>query len=113
MLHRPGLVESVRGNGSDTSTKSMGSATDEDKPVASGNGVQTYISLAEPTIYLTGFEQQDPSMQSTAMLRGSLLLRVSKSAKIKTVTMKFRGRATTDWPEGRKRTPWIICDDGL
>lgn len=34
------------------------------------------------------------------MLRGSLHLRVTKPAKIKALTLKFRGKAVTKWPEG-------------
>jgi hypothetical protein len=34
------------------------------------------------------------------MLRGSLQLRITKPSKIKAVTLKFRGKATTKWPEG-------------
>lgn len=34
------------------------------------------------------------------MLRGSLQLRVTKATKIKAITLKFRGKAITKWPEG-------------
>merc|ERR1711939_506973 len=37
---------------------------------------------------------------NTAMLRGSLHLRVAKSAKIKAVNLRFKGKAVTKWPEG-------------
>lgn len=72
------------------------------KPLASGNGVALSVGLAEPVIFLQGFEQGDlQSNRSTAMLRGSLHLRISKPAKIKAVTLRFRGRALTKWPEGK------------
>lgn len=73
---------------------------DDEKPVASGNGVSMGIHLAEPVLYLQGFENTDNAPGNTAMLRGGLHLRVSKSAKIKGVTLKFRGTAITKWPEG-------------
>jgi hypothetical protein len=73
----------------------------DEKPLASGNGVSIGIALAEPVLFLQGFDNGDlQANRSTAMLRGSLHLRVSKPAKIKAVTLRFRGRATTKWPEG-------------
>jgi len=73
----------------------------DEKPLASGNGVSVGIALAEPVLFLQGFNNGDlQASQSTAMLRGSLHLKVSKPAKIKSVTLRFRGRATTKWPEG-------------
>jgi hypothetical protein len=73
----------------------------EEKPLASGNGVSVGIALAEPVLFLQGFDNGDlQANRSTAMLRGSLHLKVSKPAKIKSVTLRFRGRATTKWPEG-------------
>lgn len=72
----------------------------DEKPLASGNGVSMSIALAEPVLYLQGFDQSDASNRTTTMLRGSFHLKVLKSAKIKAVTLKFRGKAETEWPEG-------------
>ncbi|WPH02156.1 putative arrestin-related trafficking adapter c2d10.04 [Acrodontium crateriforme] len=72
----------------------------DQKPIASGNGVVVGIHLAEPVLFVQGFEHTDSSSSSTAMLRGSLHLRVQKSAKIKAITLKFKGKAVTKWPEG-------------
>ncbi|KAK0264299.1 hypothetical protein LTS09_001777 [Friedmanniomyces endolithicus] len=72
----------------------------DEKPLASGNGVSMAIHLAEPVLFVQGFENTESSPGNTAMLRGSLHLRVQKSAKIKAVTLRFKGRATTKWPEG-------------
>jgi hypothetical protein len=94
--HRPSLVESIRQDSAGTSEHDH----PEEKPIAAGNGVSVSIALAEPMLYLQGFEGRDATDRTTTMLRGSLHLRVSKSAKIKAVTLKFRGRAETDWPEG-------------
>ncbi|CUS06858.1 unnamed protein product [Tuber aestivum] len=73
-----------------------------EKPQAStsGGAVTMTIQLAEPMLFLQGFDQSDHSNRTPAMLRGSLLLRISKPTKIKTVSLAFRGRARTEWPEG-------------
>jgi len=104
MAHRPRLAGDVR-KASVSSVAgepniSITSLADE-KPVVSGNGISVSISLAEPVLYLQGFDQNDSSSRSTTMLRGSMLLRVAKQAKIKTISLTFRGRSETDWPEGR------------
>lgn len=72
----------------------------DEKPVAAGNGVSVIISLAEPVLFLQGYDANDPSTHSTTMLRGSLLLRVTKQAKLKSISLNFRGKSETDWPEG-------------
>ncbi|KAH8725805.1 hypothetical protein GQ44DRAFT_771761 [Phaeosphaeriaceae sp. PMI808] len=99
---RPSLTESHWSSGR-ASAKSMISnvkSLPEDKPVASGGGVNVNISLTEPILFLRGFEQNDNAERSTAMLRGTLVLKISKPAKLKAITLKFRGKATTKWPEG-------------
>jgi len=104
MVHRPILESQVR-RASIQSTKSAESSVntthlEDEKPVAAGNGVSVVISLAEPVLFLQGFDANDPSTHSTTMLRGSLLLRVSKQAKLKSISLNFRGKSETDWPEG-------------
>lgn len=104
VVYRPSLVESVRTASGRAATKNISTSVvrtiPEEKPLASGNGISVGISLAEPVLFLQGFEQTETSERSTAMLRGSLHLRVSKPAKVKAITLKFRGKATTKWPEG-------------
>lgn len=73
---------------------------EDEKPIASGNGVSVAIHLAEPVLFLQGFENPDHAPGNTAMLRGALHIRVQKPAKIKTVSLKFKGTAVTKWPEG-------------
>lgn len=106
MVHRPALAESVR-TASEISNRSARSNSTgaarvfgDEKPIAAGNGVSVYISLAEPVLFLQGYEQHDLTNRTTTLLRGSLRLRVTKSAKIKAITLVFRGRAETEWPEG-------------
>ena len=108
MMHRPSLAELVRtaSNNSNASAGTAGSGAPQglgygcEKPLASGNGVSLSINLAEPVLFLQGFDQSELANQNTTMLRGSFHLRVSKTAKIKTVSLKFSGRAETEWPEG-------------
>lgn len=118
VLHRPPLVDSVRtasgtpmssasnvrtASGTPiagtSSVRATAQSITEEKPLAAANGISVAISLAEPILFLRGFEQ-DTDSRNTAMLRGSLHLRVIKSAKIKAVTLKFKGRGNTKWPEG-------------
>lgn len=100
--HRPSLVENGRpaSTASATSIPSVGDVGGEEKTLASGNGVSLSVALAEPVLFLQGFDQTDLADRTTTMLRGTLNLRVSKSAKIKTITLNFRGQAETEWPEG-------------
>jgi arrestin-related trafficking adapter 3/6 len=58
------------------------------------------VHLAEPVLYLTGFEASEYADRSPAMLRGSLIVKLLKPSKIKTITLVFKGRARTEWPEG-------------
>lgn len=104
-MRRPSLDPSVR-TGSSTSLKSNSSnpSLSEEKPLASGNGVSISIMLAEPALYLQGFDQADTGTRATAMLRGTFHLKVIKSAKIKSVSLNFRGLAQTEWPEGNQLT---------
>lgn len=123
MVSRPSLVDDVRqfrnGSSSNDSFRSGGAShvmpgTDpNDKPLASGSGVQVSINLAEPVLFLQGFDQSDASQGNTAMLRGTLHLRVTKSSKIKAVTLKFKGRAATKWPEGVFTKPNLQSDSRL
>ncbi|KAL8824640.1 MAG: hypothetical protein Q9191_004916 [Dirinaria sp. TL-2023a] len=108
VLHRPSLAETIRTASAATpqsaSLNSPGatlpSAMGEEKLLASANGVSVSMALAEPMLFLQGFDQSEVGDRATTMLRGTLSLRVSKSAKIKTVSLTFRGRAETEWPEG-------------
>lgn len=82
------------------------SVTEVDKPVASGGGLSCSILLAEPNLFLTGFDhdglsrRQHESYNSAALLRGKLQLTVTKNVKIKAITLKLTGKARTEWPEG-------------
>ncbi|KAI9799028.1 MAG: hypothetical protein M1825_004924 [Sarcosagium campestre] len=73
----------------------------EEKPVASANGIAVYITLAEPLLFLQGYDQHDcGDGRATAMLRGSLVVKVTKTTKLKAISLNFCGKARTEWPEG-------------
>lgn len=74
----------------------------DEKPIVSSTGVSVSINLAEPVLFLQGFQEGENAQRNTAMLRGALHLKVTKTAKIKAVTLKFKGTATTKWPEGKR-----------
>lgn len=82
----------------------MSSVTEVPKPIASGSGLSCSIVLAEPNIFLTGFEHdghpRHETANSSALLRGKLQLNVTKNVKLKSVTLKLSGKARTEWPEG-------------
>ncbi|KAE8149416.1 hypothetical protein BDV25DRAFT_3160 [Aspergillus avenaceus] len=71
-----------------------------EKIVATGSGITVGIALTEPVLYLQGYDQNDPSTKKSAILRGQLHLKVTKSVKIKKISICFRGHAQTDWPDG-------------
>ncbi|KAI1161938.1 hypothetical protein F5B18DRAFT_662794 [Nemania serpens] len=83
----------------------LSSVTEVPKPVASGSGVQCSIILAEPNVFLTGFDhdthpRRQTTNSSTSLLRGKLQLNVTKNVKLKSITLKLHGKARTEWPEG-------------
>ncbi|KAE8348365.1 arrestin domain protein [Aspergillus coremiiformis] len=71
-----------------------------EKIVATGSGISVGIALTEPVLFLQGYDQNDPSTKKSAILRGQLHLKVTKSVKIKKISVCFRGHAQTDWPDG-------------
>ncbi|KAJ6261942.1 hypothetical protein Dda_2741 [Drechslerella dactyloides] len=74
-----------------------------EKPLASTSGGQMTldIRLAEPYLFLQGYDPaHQQSVGGPALLRGTLVIKITKPAKIKTITLTFKGRARTDWPEG-------------
>ncbi|KAL4917546.1 hypothetical protein BDW62DRAFT_82569 [Aspergillus aurantiobrunneus] len=75
-------------------------ALPNEKTVATGSGIAVGIALTEPVLFLQGYDQSDPTTKKSAILRGQLHLKVSKSVKIKKISICFRGQAQTDWPDG-------------
>ena len=113
MVHRPSLLQDVRRDSANSISSSGSGAAPipnmgEERPIASGNGVSLSIALAEPVLFLQGMDQSEVGNQTTTMLRGTFHLRVSKSAKIKTISLAFRGRAETEWPEGESPSRTVL-----
>ncbi|KAL4766349.1 arrestin family protein [Aspergillus foveolatus] len=71
-----------------------------EKIVATGSGIAVGIALTEPVLFLQGYDQNDPTTKKSAILRGQLHLKITKSVKIKKISICFRGQAQTDWPDG-------------
>lgn len=71
-----------------------------ERVVATGNGITVSIALAEPLVFLPGYDHSDPSTKRSAILRGHLHIKTTKSVKVKKVSICFRGQAQTDWPDG-------------
>ncbi|CAK7272828.1 hypothetical protein SEPCBS119000_005327 [Sporothrix epigloea] len=76
-----------------------------DKPLAAAGGMAFHIELAEPHVFLNGFEHDGrtegtTSTAGTALVRGKLRLDVSKNVKVRGITVKLVGKARTEWPEG-------------
>lgn len=63
-------------------------------------GLTAAIVLAEPTIFLSGFSKNEQQESTPALVRGSLILRVTKPKKLKSITLDFSGISRTEWPEG-------------
>ncbi|KAI9319748.1 hypothetical protein BX666DRAFT_2150840 [Dichotomocladium elegans] len=64
-------------------------------PFLTGNR-QLSIELAEPIVYLRG----NPGNPSTSVLRGEVVLVLSRPSSATSVIIKFIGRCYTLWPEG-------------
>lgn len=71
-----------------------------EKVVATGNGISVSLALAEPVLFLPGYDHNDPSTKKSAILRGHLRIKTTKSVKIKKISVCFRGHAQTEWPDG-------------
>ncbi|CAK7245809.1 MAG: hypothetical protein STHCBS139747_007407 [Sporothrix thermara] len=76
-----------------------------EKPLAAAGGMAFQLELAEPHIFLYGFDHNSRSEGNvrpagTAIVRGTLRLDVTKNVKIRGITVKLNGKARTEWPEG-------------
>jgi len=73
-----------------------------EKPLASTSGghVSMTIILQEPALFLRGNENSEYTERSSTMLRGKLVVKINKTTKVKGITLAFKGRSRTEWPEG-------------
>lgn len=70
------------------------------QPLTQTTSMQIYIQLAEPVVFLQGFEHHQWEERPPGLLRGSLMIRVLKPSKIKSIELTFKGVSKTEWPEG-------------
>ncbi|SCV04202.1 LAMI_0H14224g1_1 [Lachancea mirantina] len=70
------------------------------QPLGQTTSIQVFVELAEPVVFLQGFEQHQWDERPPGLLRGSLIIRVLKPSKVKSINLKFRGVSKTEWPEG-------------
>ena len=91
-----------RSNSDDSNIMSNGTMPTlrNERVVATGNGITVSVALAEPLVFLPGYDHSDPSTKRSAILRGHLHIKTTKSVKVKKVSICFRGHAQTDWPDG-------------
>jgi hypothetical protein len=69
------------------------------KAMDSSSGVSWELSLAEPTAFVTGFDNKR-IQQHSSLVRGKAHLSVRKNVKIKSITLNLIGTVRTEWPEG-------------
>ena len=71
-------------------------------PLKHSGSLQVFIKLVEPAIFLRGFESSSNNKQSSSpsILRGSLIIRVLKPTKLKSIKLCLKGYCRTEWPEG-------------
>lgn len=94
------VVEQLHAPVGQESTEASFPPLPHEKTVATGSGISVGIALTEPMLFLAGYDQNDPTTKKSAILRGQLHLKVTKSVKIKKISVCFRGHAQTDWPDG-------------
>ncbi|KAG8677725.1 hypothetical protein FPOAC2_03849 [Fusarium poae] len=72
-------------------------------PITLGPSVTCSILLAEPNLFLWGFDQHCERCceghSGTSLLRGTLQLCVNKNTRIKAVQLRLLGHARTEWPQ--------------
>ena len=64
------------------------------------NPMSLHMELAEPIIFLTGFDQHDMLSRPPVLLRGRLIATVTKKVKVRAITLRLNGKGRTNWPEG-------------
>ncbi|KAL6454190.1 ALY2 Arrestin-related trafficking adapter 3 [Candida maltosa Xu316] len=71
-----------------------------DKPTVSTTSLAVYIIPSEQNLFVQGFEPHEYMTRPPTLLRGSLVIKVLKPTKIKSISLTFKGVQRTDWPEG-------------
>lgn len=75
--------------------------------------IQIYIVPAEKHLFVQGYKPHEYEGRPPTLLRGCLVVRVLKAAKIKHISLSFKGSQRTDWPEGipPKRNAYLEVND--
>ncbi|QLQ78510.1 hypothetical protein HG537_0A07570 [Torulaspora globosa] len=83
------------------------------EPLAQTGSVQVFLQLAEPVVFIQGFESPQPNDKPPSILRGSLVVRVLKATRLKSINLSFKGYSRTEWPEGipPKRQDFVEIND--
>lgn len=83
------------------------------EPLAHTSSIQVFVQLAEPVVFIQGFHSSQQNDRPPSILRGSLVLRVLKPTKLKSVSLSFKGFSRTEWPEGipPKRQDFVEIND--
>lgn len=83
------------------------------EPLAHTSSLQVFLQLAEPVVFIQGFHSSQQNDRPPSILRGSLVLRVLKPTKLKSVSLSFKGCSRTEWPEGipPKRQEFVEIND--
>ena len=71
----------------------------ETPPSTSNNAFTLSLELAEPILYMEGFEYPHTNVHRSAVLRGFMRLNVIKKTDMSEVSLDFRGVSQTVWPE--------------
>lgn len=83
------------------------------EPLAQTSSIQVFVQLAEPVVFIQGFESPHLTETPPSILRGSLIVRVLKPSKLKSISLSFKGFSRTEWPEGipPKRQEFVEIND--
>ncbi|CAN6672987.1 hypothetical protein TRVA0_047S00848 [Trichomonascus vanleenenianus] len=102
------------GSGEPTSTTSDPHRQDDHNIVLSSTHTAVLsLNLTESHIFLLGLTRNEMYEQESAILRGSLVLRVLKPTKVKSIMLRFKGTAKTEWPEGIPPLKVDILEDSV
>ncbi|RCK64863.1 Arrestin-related trafficking adapter 3 [Candida viswanathii] len=100
--HGDSIISTLNGanDSPTTSTSQIFLPNLPDKPTVSTSSFAAYIVTSEQNLFVQGFEPHEYMSRPPTLLRGSLVIKVFKPTKIKTIGLTFKGIQRTDWPEG-------------
>jgi hypothetical protein len=67
------------------------------KQLAKARDLTVSLHLTEPVVYVTGFEPSEYESRPPTILRGSLILQLTKPTKMKSIRLSFVGSAQVHW----------------